>query len=63
MSVEGAEGGGETDSLHSRESHAGLDSRTLRSCPEPKSDTQALLPLCFKDLDMMEELQTVRIIR
>ena len=35
----GAEGERETDSPPSRKPDAGLDPRTLRSQPEPKSDT------------------------
>ena len=33
-----AEGEGDADSSLSRELDAGLDPRTLRSCPEPKAD-------------------------
>ena len=35
----GAEGEGETDSLLSREPHAGFDPRILESWSEPKADT------------------------
>ena len=37
-------GQGEADSMLSREAHAGLDPRTLRSQPEPKADAQTTDP-------------------
>ena len=51
------DGEGEAGSPVSREPEAGLDPRTLGSCPEPKADTSLTEPLSF--VNMVEAATTL----